>query len=254
MKFFESFSNLVENIVELFIMEQTVTPNGLIFIKNFEGCKLSPYLDMAGTPTIGWGMTYYPDTGKSVTMTDNPLTQAEADNYFILMVKPYTEGILEAVEGSVELNSNQLCALTDFAYNLGVGAFKQSTLCQHVKDNCVVEADFTEFDHAGGQVVQGLLNRRIAEYQLFITPIVAPIKTMEPTTNVSSDAPTPTVDQTTEQIIKINSVTVNYDQIVNGITQNAGIAVTVKLTPELLAELKSSNEQFVLPGWNIVVE
>lgn len=170
---------------------------GLNFIKSYEGCVLHPYLDQGGIPTIGYGMTYYPDTDKHVKMTDPVLTQAQADSLFLLMVKPYADAVLEATSG-VLLNQNQLDALTSFTYNCGIGAFQQSTLCQHVLLNKVTEADFTLYDHVGKQVLVGLLKRREAEYQLFITSIVPIItnqnKTMKTTWVKFYDSATKTVN------------------------------------------------------------
>lgn len=148
-----------------------ISENGLSFIKSFEGCRLTSYLDVGGIATIGWGMTYYPATGIRVKLTDPDLTQEQADDMFVLMVKPYAEGVTEAL-GGFTVNQNQFDSLVDFTYNLGVGAFKQSTLCQNVIDKCVVEDDFTLYDHAAGEVNAGLLKRRQAEYNVFMTPEV----------------------------------------------------------------------------------
>jgi hypothetical protein len=106
-------------------------------------------------------------------MTDKLLTQVQADTFFISMVKPYATGVIEACGGYI--NQNQLDALTSFTYNCGVGAFRQSTLLQNVLHGKVTEADFTLYDHVGKQVSVGLLNRRKAEYQLFIKPIAVVI-------------------------------------------------------------------------------
>lgn len=147
---------------------QTLTPNGLKFIQAHEGCVLHPYQDISGVWTIGWGMTHYPN-GIKVTGSDLSLTQEQADTFFAYMVKIYSDSVLGVVK--VPLNSNQLCALTDFAYNCGITAFRNSILLQHVNNHCVVESDFTIYDHAGGKEVLSLLNRRKAEYNVYITNV-----------------------------------------------------------------------------------
>lgn len=202
-----------------------LSQEGINFIKGFEGCVLHPYLDQGGTPTIGWGMTYYPGTFTKVKMTDSSLTQAQADSFFLLIVKPFSTGVVEACRGS--LNDNQLTALTDFAYNCGLGAFKQSTLLQHVNQNCVVESDFTLYDHIGQEVSVGLLNRRKAEYQLFIKPINIMDKTL--------------ITPETPITIQINSISVNVDLIQNGQTVQSGATESVSVTPELIAAFQKSN-------------
>lgn len=177
------------------MLNMELTPNGYKFIKQFEGCVLHPYLDQGGVPTIGWGMTHYPD-GTKVTMSDKSLTQEDADAMFQLLVIPYSDGVIEALGSTVQLNTNQLCALTDFAYNCGLGAFKQSLLCEHVKNGNVTEQDFTVYDHVGQKEILGLFNRRKAEYDLYVTPIInVPNKTnnMKTTWTKFYDSATKTV-------------------------------------------------------------
>lgn len=218
-----------------------ISENGLSIIKQFEGCILHPYLDQGGKPTIGWGMTYYPDTGKIVTMSDKPLTQIQADALFALMVKPYCTGVIEALGGTV-VNQNQFDSLVDFCYNLGVGAFKQSTLCQHIKYGTVLEADFTLYDHVKGQISVDLLNRRKAEYQLFIKPI-----NIMDETNVVAEV------QAVPQTVVVKSITVTFDRTENGAVIQTDGTTTVKLTPELLAALALPDAELIEAGFNVTV-
>lgn len=209
-----------------------ISEQGIKFIQSYEGCRLSVYLDQGGTPTIGYGFTHYPD-GIQVKMTDKPLTQEQADSMFLLIVQPYSTGVIEACIGSVQsLTQQQIDSLTSFAYNCGLGAFRQSVLLQHVLLNKVTEEDFTMYDHVGQKVSVGLLARRKAEYQLFITSsgvqIVPPIKTME----ITSETPS---------VIKINSITVNVDILQNGETVQSGANETVEVTPELITAFQNSN-------------
>ena len=50
------------------------------WIKSSEGFSSVPYADAGDLPTIGYGMTYYPD-GTRVTLTDNPISKEQADSY-----------------------------------------------------------------------------------------------------------------------------------------------------------------------------
>lgn len=211
---------------------ENIDPAGIDFIKGFEGCILHPYLDEGGTPTIGWGFTHYPN-GVQVTMNDASLTQAQADEMLTEIVKSYCNAVLAACSP----NQNQLNALTSFTYNLGIGAFNASTLLQHVKEGTVVEADFTVYDHVNGQVSVGLLKRREAEYQLFITPI----KTMDETTTAD-------VTPATAQTVKLTKVMVSYDKTENGVTIQGEASIPV--TPEIVAIFKQTA---VEPGWDVIV-
>lgn len=220
-----------------------ISQKGLDFIKKYEGCRLTAYKDIGGVITIGWGFTHYPN-GTSVKITDT-LTQEQADTMLLQMIKPYTQGIIDA---SRPLLQNELDALTSFAYNLGVGTYKKSTLCLHVNNNCVVESDFTSYDHVGTKEIQGLLNRRKAEYQLFISTLVQPIKKMEPTENVSNEISS---EQAVPQTVTINSITVNYTRTENGVVVQENNSVEVSKTPEMLSALKTTD--LVQAGWNVEI-
>ena len=69
------------------------------------------------------------------------------------------------------INQNQFDALVDFVFNLGCGSLLSSTLLRQVNagDFTAAAQQFLLWDHAGGVVVPGLLERRRAELQLFQT-------------------------------------------------------------------------------------
>ena len=82
----------------------------------------------------------------------------------------------EAVVSSLvkaPLNQNQFDALVSFAYNVGGGAFASSTLLKLINAGAfgAAAAQFTKWDLARGEVSAGLLRRRQAEQQLFVTPV-----------------------------------------------------------------------------------
>lgn len=218
-----------------------ISTKGLNLIKQFEGCRLKAYLDSSGIATIGYGFTYYTD-GVHVRLSDKPLTQEEADRMFILLVKPYADSVVGAC--SVPLNQNQLDSLTSLAYNIGVGAFKKSKLRENINNKLpIVESNFTEYCHAGGQVLQGLINRRKLEYKLYMEE------------NISTDVPTEVnggVTEQTLQTVKVNSINVNYTKTVNGVeeTHNTG---DMKVTHEIVEALKT-DPYFVDNKFNIVIE
>lgn len=63
-------------------------------------------------------------------------------------------------------------ALASFAYNCGIGALlSQSTLykrvCSGVRDESL-RKNFTDWCHSGGEVSQGLVNRRNEECDMFL--------------------------------------------------------------------------------------
>lgn len=112
---------------------KTLDNAGINFLMKEEGLRLKPYLDSVGVPTIGIGMTYYPDTGKKVTMKDKALTQEQALSYFAKIVKPYETAVWSVTRD--DINQNQFNALCSLAYNIGVNGFKGSTVVKRVNAN-----------------------------------------------------------------------------------------------------------------------
>ena len=145
-----------------------ISNKGITLISKLEGFRSKPYLDSANVATIGYGSTFYLD-GRRVKMTDKPISKDDAHrllsivaNKFAVSVDKYTTACL---------NQNQFDALVSFTYNVGVGAFKNSTLLK------VVNKDPNNFDEvnkqlmrwvrAGGKVLDGLKKRRSKEIELY---------------------------------------------------------------------------------------
>lgn len=141
-----------------------MTPSAacVALIKRFEGCRLEAYRDSVGVPTIGYGHT------KNVRMGDL-ITQAEADYMLAEDIKDHAAGILPLL--LVEVTQGQFDALVSFAFNLGVRALKMSTLLRKVNDGDVFGAsqEFGRWVYAGGQALPGLVKRRKAEADLFLS-------------------------------------------------------------------------------------
>jgi len=141
--------------------------NGYKLICEFEGLKLKPYLCSAKVPTIGYGNTYYPN-GKRVTLLDEPITKEYAFEIFKVIADKFAKRVDEMVTS--ELNQNQFNALVSFAYNVGIGAFATSTLLKKVNNNpndVTIKNEFLKWVKAGGKKVQGLVNRREKESEIY---------------------------------------------------------------------------------------
>lgn len=143
---------------------------GLDFIKSMEGCILHPYLDQVGIPTIGYGQTYYPSTGKKVTMEDEPITQVEANQMFLAMIQPYELAVYSTTRD--DLKQNEFNALVSLCYNIGTGGFKGSTVHRLVNQGISgpqLKAAFLMWDMADHKVLQDLVERRTKEYNTYIS-------------------------------------------------------------------------------------
>lgn len=137
-------------------------------IKQFEGFRLDPYLDSVGIPTIGYGSTYYLDDITKVTLQDSPITPEMAEE----LLSKALESLASRLDSSIEidLNQNQLDALLSLVYNIGMGAFKKSTLLRLLNRNDLDKASeqFLVWCKAGGKVLPGLSHRRAIEQKLFL--------------------------------------------------------------------------------------
>lgn len=134
--------------------------------KRFEGCYLTPYLCPAGVATIGYGATYYRD-GSSVTLRDVPITAEQAKSLLLWMVE--TRYLPAVIRLCPEIDTpERLAAIIDFAFNLGSGALKASTLRRKINAGhwADVPNQLSRWNKAGGRVLRGLTIRRAAEAEL----------------------------------------------------------------------------------------
>lgn len=130
-------------------------------IKKYEGFSARPYKCPAGVLTIGYGRT--------INVKPYDITSEEAETVWLSKyVKTIADQILAVVK--IELNNNQICALIDFVYNLGIGNFKSSTMLRKINqgDFSAAANELLRWNKAGGIVLKGLENRRIAERMLFL--------------------------------------------------------------------------------------
>jgi len=138
----------------------------LPLIESFEGFRARPYLCPAGVPTIGYGSTRYLD-GSTIRLTDPPITKEHARILVREQVAAdYLPGVLKLCP-DVD-TPGRLAALVDFAYNLGTGQLRASTLRKRVNagDWGAAPAEFRKWVRGGGKVLPGLVKRREAEVGL----------------------------------------------------------------------------------------
>lgn len=134
--------------------------------KRFEGLYLRPYLCPAGVPTIGYGATFY-ENGRRVLMTDPPISKARAEQLLRWHLTRRFIPVVMALCPGAE-TPQQVAALTDFAFNLGEGNLRTSTLRRKVNAGQwdEVPAQLMRWNKAGGRVLRGLTRRRRAEVDL----------------------------------------------------------------------------------------
>ena len=137
-------------------------------VKHFEGCKLTSYVCSAGHNTIGYGNTFY-ENGIKVKPGDK-ITQQRAEELLDVILIKFVQQTNEVIKSSV--TQNQRDALTDFAYNCGLGNLKSSTLLKKVNadpNDKTIREEFMRWNKGGGKVLNGLTRRREAEANLYFS-------------------------------------------------------------------------------------
>ncbi|WP_008314190.1 lysozyme [Leptolyngbya sp. PCC 6406] len=139
---------------------------GLKLIKTFEGRELRAYQDSVKVWTIGYGHTSM--AGPPEVTPNMTITAEQAEEILKQDLRKFEQGIRDRV--SVTLDSNQFSALVSFAFNVGLGAFQNSTMRRllNSRDYNGAANEFPRWVKAGGQTLQGLVRRRNAERALFL--------------------------------------------------------------------------------------
>jgi len=130
----------------------------LVGIATHEGYVGQAYRDIAGVWTIGFGTTEQVKAGDKIDPV-RALQRKMAD------VQKFEGALKRCVK--VPLHQHEYDAFLSLAYNIGPGAFCGSTLVRklNAEDYAGACREILRWNRAGGRVVQGLVNRREAEYR-----------------------------------------------------------------------------------------
>jgi lysozyme len=130
-------------------------------IKHFESLKLKSYKCPAGVWTIGWGNTDAVEAGMLIS-------ESIAEELLDKDIESTINSVNHLVK--VDLRQNQFDALVSLVFNLGHGNFSKSTLLKLLNERDYLGAanEFAKWRMAGGEVMHGLVRRRLAEANLFI--------------------------------------------------------------------------------------
>jgi lysozyme len=139
--------------------------------EHFEKCRLVAYPDPAtgAEPwTCGWGAT-----GPDI-VCGTVWTQEHADSRLTVDLNARADQLDSLVK--VPLTAAQKAALVDFVYNVGAGNFRSSTLLRllNAGDYQSAADQFARWNLAAGKVLDGLVKRRRAERDLFLTGTWSP--------------------------------------------------------------------------------
>lgn len=148
---------------------------GRALIERREGVRLSAYKDSAGILTIGVGHTSAAGSPKVVAGVK--ITAQEARDILTRDLAIFEKAVNEAVR--VPLNLNEFDALVSFAFNVGAGAFKGSTLLKRLNagDRQAAADQFLVWNkitvNGQKQELKGLTTRRQDERKQFLAPVSA---------------------------------------------------------------------------------
>ena len=137
-----------------------ISARGINLIKKFEGLRLAAYQDSVGVWTIGYGHTEGVKKGDKISAE-------QADALLMHDLAIFQRGVNRAV--NVPLTQGQFDALVSFAFNLGVGALQGSTLLRKLNAGSDASSEFERWVYAGGVQLAGLVRRRGAERELFVS-------------------------------------------------------------------------------------
>lgn len=131
-------------------------------IKQFEGYRSKAYRCSAGVLTCGYGHTKGV-TARTTCNKNKALAWLKSD------LEPI-ENFLSAIP-EVCKSQGRFDACADFCFNLGVNAFKGSTLLKLIQKKSsvsIIQAEFLKWIYAGGKPLEGLKNRRRWEAQRWV--------------------------------------------------------------------------------------
>ena len=177
--------------------------------------------------TVGFGFT------RNVDM-DTRMSRYAASTRLIDELEEFASAVAGLC--SVVPNENQLAAMTDLAYNVGVSAFKRSTVLRahNGGDFTAAARAFSLWNKAGGKVLAGLERRRKAEAVLYLTPVQveAPVNAVG-----VMEHPEPEMPQTVDAERPLTSSRIGQASTIAGGT--AALA-TVAETARTVTEIRQS--------------
>lgn len=133
----------------------------IALIGAWEGLRLYSYRDVVGVWTACYGETLGIRPGMK-------FTKAECDAMFLPSIQKHEAGMRACLKSPDSIPEKSYVAFVSLTYNIGVAGFCRSSLPRLIDAGDIRTAcnALVAFNRAGGQVVQGLVNRRAAERKL----------------------------------------------------------------------------------------
>ena len=138
-----------------------ISKSGIDLIAKWEGFRSNAYLDVVGVWTIGYGHTKGVRPGDTITKT-------EAKKWLESEIERHVAKFDTYIK--VPLTQGQFDALASFHYNLGANILKGTGLLDAInkQDWESASKQMLLYNKGGGRIIQGLVNRRKEESELFL--------------------------------------------------------------------------------------
>ena len=139
---------------------------GLALIRRFEGFSARSYRCPAGVWTVGFGHTSA--AGPPAVSAGMTMTRGEANEILRRDSALFAGEVARSLQH--ELSDRQFSALVSFAFNVGIGNFRKSSVLAAVNggDLAAVPRRLQLWVKANGRTLPGLVRRRAAEAEMFI--------------------------------------------------------------------------------------
>lgn len=151
----------------------TISNVGFSLIEKFESYRREAYQDSVGVWTVGYG---------TIRLNGSPVRKGDVldQETARTLMRNEAQSFVDAVSGKilVSLTQNQIDSIASFVYNLGATNFLSSTLLKKInlRDWTGAGDQFVRIENgryvgwinAGGKPLKGLINRRLAEKELFL--------------------------------------------------------------------------------------
>ena len=153
-----------------------LSARGRSLLKRLEGVRLTPYDDQTGLAITQWVAGATIGVGHLIDQSEwsrfsSGITRQEAETLLAQDVAPYEGEIRKVVTRS--LSQSEFDALVIFAFNIGRRAFSESSMVRLLNNPGAstgypsLESAWKAWNKSQGKVMQGLNNRRAAEWKLF---------------------------------------------------------------------------------------
>lgn len=163
-----------------------MSDQGIELLMSIESFRGKPYDDQNGNEishwvkgaTIGYGHLISQDEwNRSGDDYQNGITREQAKALFLEDLAPFADGVNARV--TAVISQNQFDALVILAFNIGLGNFAGSSVLKLVNNPSAqtnypdLEAAWKSWNKSQGKVMQGLVNRRNAEWAIYSQNVYA---------------------------------------------------------------------------------